>query len=441
MAQWIPSVVLLVLFLINLTIKQKLFCLSSMLLLYESLMLACSVYFSYDPRVGVPFVSENAMWFLSATLSLLFGPLLFLRDHRLCVDGVLFRQVSASYDYGTIARGLLIALLPISIFFFFRGFSGIQEFFVGGGDREAFRETLDTSIMSNPIMAFCWFFGACFYCALFWCVCGLLFWPTQRSANLMLMFAGSLWMFDGIRTVSRSNIFYSIVFVVSVCLVLRTFFSGKKMRIPKICVCLLLLVCTLFVAITIFRFGSNSKEERGVGYNAFAYFSSGPYCFNADYELRSDGEVPPLNGFLTAGLGVRILDRFFSDVSYAALADLHEEYYTPNTEIHRAYQELCETFSGEFKTMIGTFILDYSPSVVLVVFTALFLGTSFLMWRLRPSRLSDALILSVYVYVLLTSNIGFVFGTFRGNMALMGLMFFWCCLRIQEKLLTGGQHE
>ena len=51
MAQWIPSVVLFVLFLINATIKRKLFCLSSILLLYESLTLASSVYFSYDPRV------------------------------------------------------------------------------------------------------------------------------------------------------------------------------------------------------------------------------------------------------------------------------------------------------------------------------------------------------------------------------------------------------
>ena len=441
MAQWIPSVVLFVLFLINATIKRKLFCLSSILLLYESLTLASSVYFSYDPRVGVPFVSENAMWFLSAAFSLLFGPLLFLRDCQLRVDEALIRQVSVSYDYKAIAKGLLIVLLPVSIFFFFRGLSGFQEFIVGGGDREAFRETLDTGVVSNPIMAFCWFFGACFYCALFWCVCGFLFWPAHRGANLMLMFAGSLWMFDGIRTASRSNIFYSIVFVVSVCLALRTFFSGKKMRIPKICVCLLLFVCTLFIAMTIFRFGSNSKEERGVGYNAFAYFSSGPYCFNADYELRADGEVPPLNGFLTAALGVRILDRVFSSVSYAELAELHEEYYAPDTEIRRAYQELCETFSGEFKTMIGTFILDYSPLVVLVVFAALFWGTSFLMWRLRPSRLSDALILSVYVYVLLTSNIGFVFATFRGNMAFMGLAFFWCCLRIQEKVLTEGRHE
>ena len=435
--QLIPFGAMLILFLVNFTRKRNLLCLSSLMLLYELISLATSLCFVYVPRVGDPYVNTEAMVFLAINLVFLFMPLLFLKDGRMKQVALIDSNeacpsvVSESFD--KISSALIVGLLPVSIFFLTRAISGLGDFFAMGGDRTAFREGIDSSIVSNPIVAACWVVGVFFYCALFSGVLGLFFTPLHKVKNSLLLFCGSLWMFDGIKSGSRSNIFYSIIFCLGVILTIKEFFPRYRIHIPRIVYIAVASAATVFAAITISRFGENSTEEKGVAYNLLAYFASGPYCFSADYELRASNSTDGLKGFLTFGLPVRCWDKLTGSEAYDNGALIHEEYYTAGTPMHNAYQELCGTYSGEFKTIVGNFLIDFSPKVVMLVFLCASLLFSVFFNRLGRIRLSGILVVSIYVYILLTANIGFVFATFRGNLALVALLLFYSALRHLER--------
>ena len=423
--QLIPVACLLILFLVNLKRKRRLFCVSSIVLFYNLLAMVGAVHMYFEPRTGVSFSSFEAMAFFSLCYSLFCLPALFYRDGCLCVEG---ESAFAPEDQSRLLLlSRLVAVLTFISFcyFFVDSMPELKRFVTEGLSRKDYRDTVEMSHFASPVVAFFAVGGTFSFVSLYLGVVVLCFMPAHRKLALLLMLGGLTYAINMIKNAGRAGTFEALLFASSVVMVFWPRMKAEsRARVVRILRLVLLAVMIPFALITVTRFGSGG-EERGVLYSIESYFATGPYSFNADYVARTELESPSVNGFITCSFIPMIMDRIRGTSLYEEGKDNMEDY---STEWLPEYLDVCEAYSGEFKTVVGSFLLDWSPGVVIAVFAVLSLFFSWL-FRRNSGSLSFTVLASVYFYSLLIGSIGFGFPTRYRNLILVNLLLLAFVLR------------
>ena len=394
--QLIPVACLLILFLVNLKRKRRLFCVSSIVLFYNLLAMAGAVHMYFEPRTGVSFSSFEAMAFFSLCYSLFCLPALFYRDGCLCEEG------ASAFTSEDGARLLLLSRLVAGFtfvsfcYFFVDSIPELKRFVTEGLSRKDYRDTVEMSHFASPVVAI----------------------------FAVALLGGLTYAVNMIKNAGRAGTFEALLFASSAVMVLWPRLKAEsRARVVRLLRPLLLAVMIPFALITLTRFGSGG-EERGVFYSIESYFATGPYSFNADYVARTALGTPSVDGFITCSFIPLILDRVLGTTLYEEGQENLEDYSEGLPE----YLEICGAYSGEFKTIVGSFLLDWRPGVVMSVFIALSLFFSWLFSR-NSGTLSFTVLASVYFYCLLIGSIGFGFPSRYRNLILVNLLILAFVLR------------
>ena len=426
--QLIPVACLLILFLVNLQRKRRLFCTSSIVLFYNLLAMVGAVYMYFEPRTGVSFSSFEAMMFFSFCYSLFCLPALFYRDGCLCVEG---ESAFAPEDQ---SRLLLLSRLVAGFtfisfcYFFVDSIPELKRFVTEGLSRKDYRDTVEMSHFASPVVAFFAVGGTLSFVSLFLGIVVLCFMPAHRKLALLLMLGGLTYAVNMIKNAGRAGTFEALLFSSSAVMVFWPRMKAeRRVRVIRMLRMILFVIMIPFAMITLTRFGSGG-EERGVLYSIESYFATGPYGFNADYVARTELDAPSVNGFITSSFIPMILDRVSGTSLYAEGESNMEDYSEGLSE----YLEICGAYSGEFKTIVGSFLLDWSPGVVVAVFVFLSLFFSWLFCR-NSGTLSFTVLASVYFYNLLIGSIGFGFSSRYRNLILLNLLLLAFILRCMGK--------
>ena len=116
--QAIPFFCIFFLFILNLGIKRKLCCLSSLSLLYVCTALFSAIFMVLKPRTGTPYVRLDAMIFLSICFILLCLPALFFKDGKKDNDLKFVDLPDNVVRFTTYT--LCILTVPASLFYLYR---------------------------------------------------------------------------------------------------------------------------------------------------------------------------------------------------------------------------------------------------------------------------------------------------------------------------------
>ena len=249
------------------------------------------------------------------------------------------------------------------------------KFFQMGGNRGAFRDQLiDYGGGFSSLPQFLIQFGLSFgLIALFWLVYCVIFNKLDKWRTILLAIGAFGPFFASLRFASRAFFIFYLFFII-VCIGLLYNFiplakikKMKKYFLVTACICLI-----PFMAISVARFKSN------ICYSFGSYFAIGPYSFNANYAARSEGGIPPLNGYLTIGWHHFLIDKFMGTNYYNNAKMYYDNYYYAgdskrgtSPEVDCVYRNISGAYSSEFSTAIGCFIMDY-PFIVVFIIVLLF---------------------------------------------------------------------
>lgn len=422
--QAIPFVCVFAFFLLNLAIKRKFFCISSLALLYVSLAMLGAVFLVEKPRTGFPYVRLDAMIFLSVCFSLLCLPALFFKDGKKNEKMPFVDLPDNVVRFVTWA--LCILTVPASIFYLFRSMPLFITYLSSGISRGEFRDSLPDfggglSSIENMLVTF----GASFsMLALFWAIyCVAL--KKQKARNITLLFFGALGpCIDSIKTVSRQTLFIYLLFgFVVLMLFFRVIQETHKKRIKQFALLAALVLLLPFIAISAARFKDN------LVYSLASYFATGPYSFNADYAARTEYGVKPLNGYMTFGWHLLIAEKITDKPVYQNARDALENFAWggdqqrgTNPETFLIYRQISGAYSFEFKSAAGSVLLDYPPWGVLLFFS---LFSCFFTWIFLKSKewtIPLLLLAAPYFYILFFSPIGWG-GVQKQNAFILFLIF------------------
>ena len=434
--QAIPFVCVFAFFLLNLSIKRKFFSISSLSLLYVSLAMLGAVFLVEKPRTGFPYVRLDAMIFLSVCFSLLCLPALFFKDGKKNEKMPFVDLPDNVVRFVTWA--LCILTVPASIFYLCRSMPLLLKYVTSNVSRSEFRNSLPE--LGSNFSSFESFFAkvGCSFSllALFWAVYCFSFKKRPFWIILVLFFGSLAQCFDTLKTVSRSTLFQFMVFSgITGILFYQIVPKLRKKNLKKFMMFLALGLLIPFVAISVVRF------KNDLAYSVMSYFATGPYSFNVDYVVRTERNVEALNGFLTMGFGLFFYDKICDTAHYTDAEEYCRNYYWGSGEknissrvVFDTYRSVSGAFSGEFKTAVGTFLLDYPAYIVLLVFMLMSFLFAFFFQKIKTTWSLSALILSVlYFYCLIMAPIGWAF-TLKNNVFILFLIctfVFW--LYVKEK--------
>lgn len=416
--QAIPLWVILVLYLINLCRKRSFFCISSLVFLYSSLTLLGAVFLHLRPRTGVEsYANLDAMLFLSLCSGILHIPLLFIKDGKIICKEV----VLSSKHFIWISNFLLLFGVPISIYLLIKGLPNIIDFSSGNFTRAEIRDTIDdTPIRSAPFIMFQWIFGITFnFCSLFMFIYGIKHFKTMRLRNYLLFFSGLSLFFHGLHTISRQHMSTAMMYIVCCACIIF-----KEIRYLKTIFIFIAFLIFPFILISIIRF----SDTEGLLYTFYSYFSQGAYGFNAIYTARTEFNVPPMNGYGTSPALLFLWDKFFHSGHYESAKQLLAD-YMDGIEV---FQNIDGSYSGEFRTAVGTFVADYHPVVVILLFIILSLVFIKIFSRkfFTPSMMFA---ISIYSFLVLTGAFGYPWGSGMTGLFLYSNILFFFLLSFIEK--------
>ena len=421
--QSIPFFCTFFLFLLNLAIKRKFFCISSLSLLYVSAAMLGSILLVEKPRTGVPYVRLDAMIFLSICFVLLCLPALFFKDGKKDED-INFMDLPDNV-IRFVTRILCILTVPASIFYLFRSIPLLLHYLTSNISRGAYRASLpDFGGALASIENFFFTFASSFsFIALFWSIYCIALKKQKIWLNILLLFGALGPCIDSLKTVAREALFIYLLFSgVVTLLFLMVIPVEQKKKLKKFAIIAGSVLFIPFMAISVTRFKDN------LTYSIASYFSTGPYSFNADYAARTEGGVKPFYGYWTFGLHLLLWEKVTDEPVYQQALTQHESYYwggdhrKGSPEIFLIYQKISGAFPGEFKTMVGTFLLDYPPSVVLLLFMLISAVFIFLFRKSNSTWSLPLLILSsTYFFCLIFAPIGWAF-TRKNNVFILFLI-------------------
>lgn len=419
-AQLLPCIVIGTIFIVNLVKKRMLVCVSSLVLFYDFLAMVGAVYVSTNPRSGETFVSFRAMVYLMFFYGAICLPAIFFKDGVRKDDIKNLNCLQAAHEdvYIRFCRFIAILTFPAFIYFFFDALPHFREFIGGSIDRESFRASVDLSHFSSPAMMIFALFGTLSLASSFLGVMTLVFFPTHIKLGTLLICGGFTYAMNMLKHAGRAGTFEALVFILTVGLVLwpRIDFQTKKI-LRRGLVVFAFLVLVPFSLITVTRFGEADPTDRGVLYSLITYFSTGPYSFNVHHEVFSEYDMSRGYGVITCALLTKLVD-VLGGTNYSEYGQLFLE---DISEGMPEYAEVSGAFSGEFTTVVGTFVTEFGlfwAGVILISLVALFI---FCFRRGSRSFLGVAMSV-VYFYSLFLGPIGFGFATRYRNLMLFNLL-------------------
>ena len=421
--------VILCFFLLNLLIKKKFFCISCLSLLYVLLAFGGSIYIYSFPRSGESFVDLEAMLFLAVCMAFLCVPALFFKDTE--TDHCL---LTPSYcKLKNIGFLFIIIGFPVSLFYFLRAFPYLFQYLSNFQDinRDDFRETLSfDTVEENPFILLVQLLGSIDFAVLFLLIVSILFLKEKKNKFylFLLAFSGAGYCFDSLKYAARAFLYQRITFIACCTMILYGFSGVVEKQILRKAMCWLgsLLIIPLSV-ITFARFNKN------LFYALVSYFSTGPYSFSCDYVARTQYTLPSLKGLMTHGFFSSLIDKFFGFNFYeqgiTALKDLSDS----NSETYWVYRDMSGGYSGEFKTIVGSFLIDHSVTyaLVLCMLMCYFFSHIFSIEK-KMYGFSTCLVGTIYFHILVNAPMGAVFVSRAGNLELICLFLFAAVLRYYE---------
>lgn len=416
-------------FLLNLLIKKKFFCVSCLSLLYISLAFGGSIYIYSFPRNGESFVNLEAMLFLSTCMAFLCVPALFFKDAE-TTDQL---RTPTYYRLKNIGWLFIIIGFPVSLFYLLRALPYFYQFLTNFQDinREEFRESLSfDTVEENPFIFLVQLLGSIDFAVLFLLIVYFLFLKEKKDKLFLFLvaFSGCGYCFDSLKYVARAFLYQRMTFLACTTMILYGFSGAIEKKILRKMMCWMggLLLIPLSI-ITLARFNNN------LFYALVSYFSTGPYSFNCDYVARTQYTLPSLKGLLTHGFFSSLLDKLFGGNSYEQGMTALKSLSDSNSETYWVYRDICGGYSGEFKTVVGSFLIDHSAMYALCLSMVLccFFSYSFSVKK-EKYGISTCLLAAIYFHILLNAPIGAVFVSRAGNLELICLLLFAVVLRYYE---------
>ena len=429
--QLIPALPILILLVANLVRKRSICCLSSIALFYTFFAFAGAVVMIEMPRNGYAYVNPEAMCFLAICYSLFCLPIMFYRDGKLGEDSI-FPVDECRFRF--LALALIVLTVPAAAYFLFKSLPSLVSFLGAGVPRAQFRTAVDIS-RADSFLGVLMNFGAVFsYCAMFAAIYGIAFERIGGGVFMLLLFGGMSFAISMLENVARSGVLECgmFIFVVFVILWPRMHVSARVRMRRIVCVIASLLLLP-FLLLTIVRFCGGGGEDEPFGYTLFSYFSTGPYSFSADYAVRVECGLPPTKGALTCPYLPWILDKIQGTSDYKDQLDELDDRLQNNAP---EYLDVCEGYAGEFKTIVGSFLLDYSP--LTVFFIMLFICLLFVkLFRASRNRPVDLVFAAIYFFMVFMAPIGYVFAT-RYRMTMLLALVLFAFLLVHEKTGYGA---
>ena len=406
-AFFIPIIVILSLWIVNIRRKQFFCCVSNFTFLYLFLVFSCVPFLYQRPRSGFPFLNVEAVLFLTFMYVLQVFPLLVMKDTP--KDG--FPDYS-SHRIRFLCTALIVLTVPSSIYYSF-DLMNLLKFVNSEITREIFREDIDRAIMGNPV-AMLFAFGMIFSkCSLFMGLYTFLFSKDSKLRSALLIFGGLSPAIRGLSWLARSVLWENAMFILVMLIVFYPCLppAGRK-RIKNVFI-------ALGVASVPFFALSYARFKNDVIYQIFAYFAEGPYFFGILYTAICSCGIPLFNGAMNIPLFCKLFC-FFSGG--------HFEAYDPNWKVEYLYVflNLADSWSGEFSTIVGGFLLDFGRATVTIAFILLSILFTIFFRNEQSSSISHAFVKCFYAHLIITGTIGFFYAETPGNLELiiMGCFYF-----------------
>ena len=110
-------------------------------------------------------------------------------------------------------------------------------------------------------------------------------------------------------------------------------------------------------------------------------------------------------------------------------------------EIDNIYRGISGAYSGEFKTIAGIFLLDFSPGGVLLLMflISILFSVAFMKGKIRSP--AGTLLAAFYFYILILSVMGWTFVGKFGFMVVCLILLFCLHLHIQRKKALRSLHS
>ena len=352
----------------NILQKRRILCASSITFLYLFLVFAGMPFLYLYPRSGTSFCNVSALVYLSFIYILQMIPLFYMKEP--------FQGGVPNYDLRSLKRlnTLLIVLCVPTALYFFCNLQTLLSFINGGGEREILRADMDMSIRGNFIMTYIVTTMTFSRASLFMSVFSFLFTKESKWRCFLLFLGGMGGVLRSLSWLARSVLFEQIVFILVVVGVFYPYLTPKTVqRLKRVGITVLGILLLPFLAITLTRFTSDFL------YQTFAYFCTGPYFFGVLYTaLCSSNEIPLFRGAFLTPLYVQIFNQ---------LTGSEAPKYDPNWKVDYLYifRELCESWPGEFSTVVGNFLQDWSLTettfifvIICIIFSILFSKAKFI---------------------------------------------------------------
>ena len=417
LVQSIPLLVLLPLFIANVCVKKRFFCTSSLVLFYLLCSFSGAVFLCLRPRTGEMFTDCRAMVFLSVCFFFLCLPALFYRDGDRISPGSL-RSLDPEQ---LVPVAKLLAVMTFSAFVYFAvdAIPSLLGFLGGGVSRHDFRQIVSEEEGSffRRVMSV---FNAFSYCALFLGIYLMGFSKKHGRLVVALLVGGLSSLLSTLKMVARGGV---VEFLFFFFVVITVFMPQMRQRaravLRRYAIQAIAIVLVPFMAITAKRFfGTEAESEESFGYTIASYFCTGPYSFNATYVVASEYDMELLGGLSTFPFVAHIRDYLMgSSVVETGKIIAEEQKETGRPE----FQELCGAFSGEFKTIVGTFAWDFPLPCVALMFFVFGIVFCFLFARFGVA-LASRLLGAIYFFLLMMSPIGFAYADRHRNIILLFLI-------------------
>ena len=446
LVQSIPFWVMLTMTFINLKIKKRFFCISTLSLSYLTLAMFGSIFLVLRPRTGWPYVRLDAMLYLTGCFIMLTLPALFFRDGRKN-DNMEFIDLPEKIAK-KIASPLIILTVPAAVYAAFIAIPDMIKFFQMGGNRGAFRNQLvDYGRGFSSLPQFLLQLGLSFsLIALFWMVYCIIFNKLDKWRIIFLAIGASGTCISALRFVNRSVLFFTLIFTIICASILYRLLPedkrNNKGKLKKYAIAAILILIVPFMVITIARFKSDFCYSIG------SYFATGPYSFNADFAARIEGKTKPLNGYLTIGCHLFIYDKIMGTNYYKEARAYFDNYYWgadskrgTSPEIYRYYRKISGAYSGEYSTAIGCFIRDY-PLILVIVLLFAFLIFFCRYFYVSKQSVAQSFLAALYFFILIQSSMFYSIRDKRGFFTLfLSVVFIISLYWIQSKINSDAKRS
>ena len=424
----IPFITIIIVFFLNLMIKKKLFCISSVVLLYWIVCVGGAFFVYKNPRTGFPFVSHDAMVYLAKCSVFLLLPFLFVKDKTIHHEVI-------SHDFRVLdsKRDLwwnLVVVLLIAELCFASNIGELIRFFRSGLDRESFRLTIDRSIRGHifaTLGALC-MLPAKF--AMFLSFAYLFFGKEKQQKKLAIFlligsFAISFWSLQQVDRRESGKIMFQLV----TCTVIFLEYVSKEKRrsIIKLCGLVLCALLIPFLAISIVRYSGGMSDDTTINnadnwiYQMAQYFSAGPYFFNADYCAVTEYGLPLFYGDYNLPLVSQLINPAIGIEPEIRAAEMWQN----NDIFHIVYYQISQCHPFEFKTLVGCLILDFPTHYVFFALLAFCCITS-MYFHFAKFSMAYLFFLFLYAYSMLFGTILYPFSYAVFNAELIVLLGCGC---------------